>query len=134
MIESDRRQRHQCLPQVEPLAILADYRDGDDAASPQRRQIADDRARRARVVTHAHYLIGVEPGFDARLVQGRIDVEIAVEEQVAEDADGEVRDALEDLLQSPVGQSHGALPFGSRLTARAAWYTAGTVIRWSPWT
>src|SRR5438105_119515 len=75
-------------------------------AHAQGDEVVDDRPGRPRTGTDAHHLVGVEAGFERRLGQRGVDVEVAVQEQVAEDADREAGGALQDLFDEDIGQ-HG---------------------------
>ena len=70
----------QRLPQLIPLAVVADNRHGPHATDAEGYQVIDNRPRRSGAGPHAHDLVGVEAGFDGRFRQKGVDVEIAVEE------------------------------------------------------
>ena len=92
------RHSRQSLSQLVTFAVVANHRNGNDSADAERHQVIDDRAGRTGIRAHADDLVGVLPGFDGGLGQRRVDVEVAVEKQVAEDADRQSRQAVQDAF------------------------------------
>ena len=66
--------------------------DGVDAADAERGEVVDDGAGRAGVAADPHHLVGDLAGLNRRFIERGFDVEIAIEEEVAEHADGALGD------------------------------------------
>ncbi len=88
------------LPQVVGLAVVARGADRMQRAGPQRGQIIHDGAGRPGARADRDDLVGPLARFDARLGQARIDFEILVEEEIAEDGDAPRREFGEQLFQA----------------------------------
>ena len=88
----DARPRGQRPAQLVALAVVAAEADDVDLADPQCDQVVDDRAGGARLRPHLHHVVDRQPRLDRRLVPGRVDVQVAVEEEVADDRDAQRRD------------------------------------------
>ena len=89
---------------------------GHDPPHAQGHQVVDDRARRPGIGPHAHHLVGVQAGFERGLGQGGVDVEIAVEEQVAEHADRQGGNAAAGCSPTWHGGSSAESAWASRLS------------------
>jgi hypothetical protein len=79
-----RLQPGQCLAQFVSLAVVADDRDRIDPADAEGGEVVDHGAQRTWIRPHPRDLVGGEAGLDRRLVEVGVDVEVAVEEQIAE--------------------------------------------------
>ena len=75
--------------QVEAVPVVTDASKGDDVSNTERTQIIRDGARRTRAVANAGDLVRGQTCFDRHLGQGWVDVEVAIEEEVADHEDGE---------------------------------------------
>ena len=80
------------LAQLVALAVVAAEADGVDLADPERDQVVEDRAGRARLAADLDDVVDRQAGLDRGLVLGGVDVQVAVEEEVADDADPQPRD------------------------------------------
>ena len=121
----NRREFLQCLPQFIPFAVVADDRQWDDSTDAERCEIIDDRPRRPWECPDAHDLVCIQPGFQRRLGEGRVEVEVAIEEQVAENADVKRRQSREDRFDEGGGE-HGIRQGMARIAAMAAARRAGS--------
>ncbi len=94
------RQRRQALDQIEGLAIVAQHGDRHQPPHAQGGQVVHHRPQRSRIVADARDLIGFEPGLDRQLAQLRIEVQVAIEEQVAQQADGPILEPGEERFEA----------------------------------
>lgn len=97
-MESTPAHRGQRLTQFITLAVVPDRSDGQRAAHAQRHKVVQHRAERTRVRPHADHLIRGEPRFHGRLVAGRVDVQVAIQEQIPDQADGAAGDRGENAF------------------------------------
>ncbi len=77
--------------QLVALAVVAAEADGVDLADPERDQVIEDRPGRARLAADLHDVVDRQARLDRRLVPGRVDVQVTVEEEVAHDPDAQLR-------------------------------------------
>ena len=80
----------QSLFEVIALTIAADYAQGLDASNAEGAEVGGDGAGCAGLVANGDYLVGFKAGFDGCFDEVGVSDEIAVEEVVTDDEDGEV--------------------------------------------
>ena len=78
------------LAKVERFAVVARRPNRVQRAGPQSGEVVDDGAGGPGAAANRDDLVGPFPGFDAGLGQPRIDVEILIEKEIAEDRDAAV--------------------------------------------
>ena len=106
------------LLQFVPLAVVADRRRrGRILPDAEGGEVVDDRPEGPRVRPHPDHLVGVQTRLDGRLGEVGVDVEVAVEEQVADDADALAAEGGQDLVDERVRKHEIRLLFarGRRL-------------------
>ena len=87
------------LFEVIALTIAADYAQGLDASNAEGAEVGGDGAGCAGLVANGDYLVRFKVGFDGCFSEVRVSDEIAVEEVVADDEDGEILKFGEDVVQ-----------------------------------
>ena len=89
MLEDHAGPGRQGPAQLVALAVVAAEADGVDLADPQRDQVVEDRAGRARLAADLDDVVDRQAGLDRGLVLRGVDVQVAVEEEVAHDRDAQ---------------------------------------------
>ncbi len=89
----------QSLFEVIALTVAADYAQGIDVSNAEGTEVGGDGAGCAGLVANGDYLVRFKVGFDGCFGEVGINDEIAVEEVVADDEDGEVLKFGEDVFQ-----------------------------------
>src|SRR6516165_9144986 len=88
------------MPELEALPIVTQYRYRMDALDAQCREVIDDCPRGTWTDTDADYLVSIQPGFERRFSQIRVDIQVSIQEQISEDGDRQARQIPEDSLQT----------------------------------
>ena len=91
--------------QLEALAVLAGKPHGNDPADAQGNQVIEHGARPAGLGPHPHDVENAEAGLERGLLAGRVDLQVAVEAEVAQHGDRQVAIAAGNLLE--LRGSHG---------------------------
>ena len=73
--------------QLEALAVLAGKPHGNDPADAQGNQVIEHGARPARLGPHPHDVENAQAGFERGLRAGRVDLQVAVQAEVAQHGD-----------------------------------------------
>ena len=89
----------QSLFEVIALAITADYAQGIDVSNAEGAEVGGDGAGCAGLVANGDNLARFKAGFDGCFGEVGISDEIAVQEEVADDEDGEVSEFGEGVFQ-----------------------------------
>ncbi len=97
----------EALAQLVALPVVADGADGVDGADLQGGEVGGHRAGGAGAVADADDLEGGEARFEGRLVEGRVNDEVLVEEEVTEDREADGGEGVEDFEEA-VGGDHGS--------------------------
>ena len=93
VIQGHPRHRAQGAEQFEALAILAAETDGPELAGAESAEVLDDVTGGAGRAAHLGDIVHRQAGLEGGLGLGGIDVEVAVEREIANDADAELRKA-----------------------------------------
>ncbi len=101
----------QSLFEVIALAIATDYAQGIDMSNAEGAEVGGDGAGCAGLVANGDYLMRFKAGFDGCFGEVGIRDEIAVEEVVTDDEDGEVLEFREDVVQGFEGHKYGGITF-----------------------
>ena len=91
--------------QLEALAVLAGKPHGNDPADAQGHQVIEHGARPAGLGPHPHDVEDAQAGLERGLRAGRIDLQVAIEAEVAQHGDRQAAVAAGDLLE--LRGSHG---------------------------
>src|SRR5262249_8367802 len=97
-ISDDGGQPPEFLSQLVPLAIVPDQRDRPNRPDAEGGQVVDDGPEGPRVRSHPNHLIRVQTRLDGWLGEGGVDVQVAVEKEVAEEADPPRRNGGQDFV------------------------------------
>ncbi len=89
----------QSLFEVIALTVATDYAQGIDVSNAESTEVGGDGAGCAGLVANGDYLVGFKASFDGCFDEVGVRDEIAVEEVVADDKDGEVLEFGEDVVQ-----------------------------------
>lgn len=89
----------QPLFEVIALPIETDYAQGIDVSNTEGAEVGGDGAGCAGLVANGDYLMRFKAGFDGCFDEFGISDEIAIEEVVTDDEDGEVLEFREDVVQ-----------------------------------
>ena len=100
------RQRFQRSTQIVAVPVIADHRDGDESPDAECREVVENGAERTRRVANAGDLVRLEPRFDRHLADAWSKLEIAIEEQIADESDAQLRQTSEERLKAIEGE-HG---------------------------
>ncbi len=90
--------------EVVSLAVVPPDPEGVDLPRPERGEVVDDRAGRARAHPDGHHLVGGPPGLNRDLGQNRVRVQVLVQEEIAEHGHAAGRKAADELAQP--GRGH----------------------------
>ena len=101
--------------QIVAMPVVADDGDRRQAANAQGDEIVDHRAERAGRISDAKDLVRLESGLDGKLVLAGREIEVAIEEQIADQGDREVWKSGEQRIQAfESEQRHISLPHALR--------------------
>ena len=89
----------QSLFEVIALTIATDYAQGIDASNTEGTEVGGDGAGCAGLVANGDYLVRFKAGFDGCFGEVGVRDEIAIQEVVADDEDGEVLEFGEGVVQ-----------------------------------
>ena len=101
----------QSLFEVIALTIATDDAQGMDVSNAEGTEVGGDGAGCAGLVANGDYLVRFKAGFDGCFGEVGIRDEIAVEEVVADDEDGEILEFGEGLFQGFEGHKYGGITF-----------------------
>ena len=85
------RHSREGLQQIVRLTVVPQHRDRHQPPDAERGQVVHHGAQRAGTIADARDLIGLEAGLDRQLVHLGIDFQIAIEKQIADQADRQLR-------------------------------------------
>ena len=87
-------------PQLVALAVVAAVANGVNRANLECDQIVEDGAGRPRLAPNGDDVVNGKAGLDRRLGLRGIDMQIAVEKEIAHDADAQLAIPVGELVQS----------------------------------
>lgn len=105
VVERDAGHAREGAAEFEALAIVAAVAERVQRAGPEGGGVGEDVARGAGLAAHARDVVHGEAGFDGALGAGGIDIEVAVEREIAEHADAQGGEAAGEVVETRRGHA-----------------------------